>query len=420
MDRIYDIENGYFIFTVFSSLRCKLDCEHCYLSKEQRRNSPILDLNKFEEACIKVNDYFINEIPEENEKNIYLYWYGGEPTELGVDYFYKAKEITNRVFSKKITVKHMLLTNLMTDQTKWLQLYKDFCDSHVQSSYDYHMRGQKYLELWKKNVKYLKSNGIKVSAINVVNNTMLGKEKEIYDDYQELDLDEIGFLPFMKNTTNMTLQGKNFLNNRATMKEFSEFNINLTKMSFKYFPKITITNGNVYHIMKNYFNQSEIEEINIRNNIARQTMFLLPDGNFCLPDYYDNYFENNEYIKWEKNITPVNYVELKQKHYILDNGVEYLRNFENIFDKSFKEVLNSSERQNYLNKQITRDNREECKNCEYSNICLMEFWKTNNLDDSGECPGGKLFIKWLIEYYEGLSNLQKIAFKKYIEDSHLK
>lgn len=420
MDRIYDIENGYFIFTVFSSLRCKLDCEHCYLSKDQRRNSPILDLKEFEKACIKVNDYFINNIPKENKKNIYLYWYGGEPTELGVDYFYKAKEITDKVFSKEIEVNHMLLTNLMTDQTKWLQLYKDFCNSEVQSSYDYHMRGKKYLEVWKKNVNYLKENGIKVSRINVVNNTMIGKEKEIFNDYQEVKMDELGLLPFMKNTTNMTLQGNNFINNRATMKEFSEFNINLTKLAFDSFPNIKLNNGNVFHIMKNYLEKSEKEEINIRNNIAGQTMFLLPDGNFCLPDYYDDYFKNKEYIKWHKNNLPENYDKLKSSHYILDNGVEYLRNFENIFDKSFEEVLNSKERQSYLNKQITRDNQKQCKNCEYQNLCLMEFWKTDNLDDSGECPGGKEFIKWLINWYEDLKPLEKLVFKKYIKDSHLK
>ena len=70
----FSIENGYFIFTLMPSLRCSLNCPHCYLSKEQRRNSPIMKLEDLEIACQKVDDYY----QKNNIKNklIVFYWYG--------------------------------------------------------------------------------------------------------------------------------------------------------------------------------------------------------------------------------------------------------------------------------------------------------------------------------------------------------
>lgn len=419
--RIYDIENGYFVFTVFSSLRCKLNCKHCYLSEDQRRNSPILDLKDFENICEKVNDYFMKNVKSE-EKNIYFYWYGGEPSEVGQDYLLEAKEIEEKVFDKSIKLENIILTNLMYDVESWIPFYKKFTNNYVQTSYDYLMRGSNYLKIWKENVKKLKKAGIRVSALNVVNQTMKNKELDVIKDYMELDLDEIGFLPFQKNTTNMAVQGKNYLENRGSMQSFSDFNIKLSKLTLNnvFNNEKIFNNGNISHIMKNYLEQSEDENINVINNIARQTLFLLPNGDFCLPDYYNDYFKNKEYTKLEVNALPKDYKQIKNfKPYVLDNGVEYLRIFDNGVSKSFEEILNSKERQSYLNKQKDRAGQKECQECKYKNICVMEFWKDSNLDNSGECPGGKQLIEFLINYYENLDEDKKQIFKEKFLNVHL-
>jgi radical SAM protein with 4Fe4S-binding SPASM domain len=406
--RIYDIENGYFVFTVFSSLRCSLDCPHCYLSKFDRKFSPSLDLNTdFKNICIKINDYFVNEIPKQNKKDIIAYWYGGEPTELGPSYFYLAKAITDNIFDKSINFRHQILSNLMGNMKIWIPLFKHVCNNYVQTSYDYLMRGKNYLNIWKKNVILVHEAGIKISAINVVNKTMIGKEQEIFDELTSLNIYEIGFLPFMKNTTNMAENGSNYLENAATMAEYSEFVINFTKIVLKDFDinkpnyGLKIIIGPMHHIL---YNKILIENGNndIRNNIAGQTMFLLPKGDFVLPDYKDNYFNEEEYINKFGNIDRNSI----SNGNCLDNGIEYLRKFENILNNDMKTVLNSSERQDYLSKQKNRDNQEECKNCQYQNICLMEFWKTTNLDNSDECPGAKKYIEYLNEFYNNL-NLQE-------------
>ena len=52
------IESGYFIFTLMPSLRCSLNCPHCYLSLEQRRNSPIMTIEDLTTAALKVDAYY--------------------------------------------------------------------------------------------------------------------------------------------------------------------------------------------------------------------------------------------------------------------------------------------------------------------------------------------------------------------------
>jgi MoaA/NifB/PqqE/SkfB family radical SAM enzyme len=54
----FSIESGYFVFTLMPSLRCKLNCPHCYLSVDERRNSPIMSLEDLKVVCQKVFDYY--------------------------------------------------------------------------------------------------------------------------------------------------------------------------------------------------------------------------------------------------------------------------------------------------------------------------------------------------------------------------
>lgn len=112
-------------------------------------------------------------------------------------------------------------------------------------------------------------------------------------------------------------------------------------------------------------------------NIAGQTLFLLPNGDFCLPDYKNGF-------------------------------QEYLRIFGNALDKSFEEIIFGKERSLYLRKQALRNKNKDCLNCEHSNKCVMEFWKDNREND--DCFGGKKYIEWLLNYVQ--ENKIKIGDQK--------
>lgn len=354
----FSIENGYFIFTLMPSLRCSLNCPHCYLSKEQRRNSPIMKLEDLEIACQKVDDYY----QKNNIKNklIVFYWYGGEPTEMGIDYFTQATLMMNRIFSeeKGYTVKHTILTSLLTiDTTIWFPFFKQYCNNHFQSSFDGLMRGKNYVKKWEEKIKQAKDYGLSIGTISVVNHELLKVgAKETINYLSNLGIKEISFLPFMWNEQN---DGASYNKYAPTMNAWSDFMIEASEEYFyrkqnnQFVPEI----GQLSFIMHQ-------KEQPLMANVAAQTLFLLPNGDFVLPDYKKGY-------------------------------QEYMRVFGNILESDFDHVLKSAERKSYLRKQVLRDTNEECLNCEHADKCVMEFWKKNREQD--DCFGGKRYVEWLLE-----------------------
>lgn len=355
----FSIESGYFIFTLMPSLRCSLNCPHCYLSKEQRRSSEIMSLDNLEKTSIKVDAYYQSKGIK--NKVIVFYWYGGEPTEMGMDYFQKATEMLNKIFSKEkgYYTKHTVLTSLLTvDTDVWFPFFKKYGDNHFQSSFDGLMRGKNYVRKWEEKIIKANQEGLDVGTISVVNHELLKDGATAVMEYlSNLNIKEVSFLPFMWNEQN---NGQAYDKYAPSMNAWSDFMIEASEFYFaakkenRHVPEI----GQLSFIL-NQQNKS------LMANIAGQTLFLLPNGDFVLPDYKNGY-------------------------------QEYMRVFGNILKEDFSSILQSKERKAYFRKQVLRDNNQECLDCEHSDKCVMEFWKKNRQDD--DCFGGKRYVEWLLNY----------------------
>lgn len=367
---IINIENGYFILTMFPTLKCEINCPHCYLTKEQRSGENSLSPEVFTDMLIKVKQYYLDK--NITSPKIIFYWYGGEPTVLPLDYYKELIAIQKEILPKSFSIKNQFLINLQKFQPKWLQFFKNETDNYFQSSYDYLMRGENYLNNWIKNINKSVKMGFNVGAISVFNSTMINKEEIIYKQISKLNLVEIGFLPFMKNYTNLADEAKEYKKWYGNMFEFSKFLINFTKLHIEDLKqnKKTFRIGNIAHILKKQ------EFKHTYSNIAGQTMFFYENGDFGLPDYFDNYLDRKE-IEYQ--------------------DVEFVNIFKNISKNSFEDVLNSENRENFIEKQINVNNDRRCLSCEYKKLCTMEIWKSSNIDNSGECPGSYNFIEYIIE-----------------------
>ena len=125
----------------------------------------------------------------------------------------------------------------------------------------------------------------------------------------DLKIKEISFLPFMWNEQN---DGKSYNKYAPTMNAWSDFMIEASEYYFEaknnneYVPDI----GQLSFIM----NQKERPML---ANIAAQTLFLLPNGDFVLPDYKNGF-------------------------------QEYMNVFGNILTQDFNSVLQSVNRKAYL------------------------------------------------------------------------
>lgn len=351
----FSIESGYFVFTMMPSLRCSLNCPHCYLSKEQRRSSEILSIESLGLACEKVADYYRRRVLK--EKTIVCYWYGGEPTEMGQEYFENAVATIGKAFPEGdgYTVRHTVLSSLIKIDPSWHDLFHKYCDGEIQTSFDWKMRGEGYVRHWKKSVRSARSSGLRVSTISVVNREILELGPENVLNYlTDLGIAETSWLPFMWNEQN---DGGAYTRFAPTMRAYSEFMVQLTR----HWMNLKAIGANPPEIGQLRFILEQQAKGGLAN-IAGQTLFLLPNGDFVLPDYR--------------------------------NGCqEFMQPFGNILNQSFDEVLSSPERRAYLRKQVLRNGNIDCGGCSHGGHCLMEFWKENREGD--DCFGAKGYIEWL-------------------------
>lgn len=350
------IERGRLILTMMPSLYCKLDCPHCYLTKEQRKSKECLSLEQITITCDKIKSYYQSKGTD--NATIDIYWYGGEPTSMGTELFSNMCDIINTTFQKH-TVKHTLLSALVgVDTDQWAPIIKKYCNSKIQTSYDGLMRGERYDQTWQKQVRYAISEGLEVNTLSVFNQAIKkdGYEKT-FIKLGELGIKECGWLPFQKNTRNNNtgMYGQY----STSMEEFSEFMISFTDMNDQ------VHRSAKFLIANEFFINSMIVYGTKMSNTGAQTLFLMPNGDMVLPDY-------------DKD------------------NIEFMKVFGNILTQSFEQVLTSQPRRDWLRKQINRNNNKECLACDRWNCCLMEFWKNNNDDD--DCYGAKDYIEWLQSY----------------------
>lgn len=367
------IEDGYFVFTLMPSLKCSLKCPHCYLSLEQRKSSEILSLDNLELAAGKVADYYRN--TPLATKTVVCYWYGGEPTEMGIPYF---TEAVRRIKTKMpegegFAIKHSVLSSLLMVNDEWFSVFRDVCAGEIQTSFDWTMRGKGYIKAWEKQVRAAQKAGLKVSTISVVNRDLinLGPVKTL-DYLADLGIAETSWLPFMLNEQNAAGAHEKFA---PSMNEYSDFMIHLSLLWLERdakgetLPEI----GQMRFILGQ-------EQRGGQANIAGQTLFLMPNGDFSLPDY-----------------------DL--------NGKEFLRPFGNILTQRFSEVLSSPARRAYIRKQVLRNHNEDCNACDHADKCLMEFWKKNRSGD--DCFGASRYVQWLVDEQNNLPRKLNDALRPY-------
>jgi sulfatase maturation enzyme AslB (radical SAM superfamily) len=354
--RPFSIESGYFVLTLMPSLFCKLRCPHCYLSLEQRKDRTVMAVEQLKTACEKIDAYYQQrKIPQ---KTIVCYWYGGEPTSMGQEYFVAAAEAINGVFAleKGYEIRHTVLTALVGVESSWFDIFDHYGKGAFQTSYDGLMRGAGYMRRWEKAVREATGHGLKLSTISVVNRALLDQGPvETLDYLASLGVTETSWLPFMWNDQNSAGAYEQFA---PRMVEYDEFMIAMTKHWI-----VRKKNGdNLPEIGQMRFILGQ-EQSELLANIAGQTLFLLPNGEFVLPDYREG---------WK----------------------EFMQPFGNILEHDFETVLSSPARRRYLRRQVLRNGNPECQQCDHTDKCIMEFWKDNRVGD--DCFGAKTYVEWVL------------------------
>jgi len=313
------IEQGHFVLTMMPSLFCELDCPHCYLSKAERRDPTRLSDAHIARILKKIDAYYDRRGID--KKTIHAYQYGGEPTSMGVASFTSMLDTIEAALpaEKGYDVRHTILTSLVdVDLDEWLPIFRDRCGGFLQTSFDGRMRGGKYLRTWEGKMAEARDRGLDLSTISVVNSRLLQDGPESTLDYlSEMGVVECSFLPFMWNEQN---DGKAYDRLAPTMAAWSEFMIRITE----HWIARRAAGLHCPEIGQLRFIQAQSEMDSPVSNVAGQTLFLMPNGDFALPDYRNG---------WQ----------------------EYMNRFGNGLGLDFEQVLNSPKRRAYMRRQMTRN-----------------------------------------------------------------
>lgn len=352
------IENGHFVLTMMPSLYCTLNCPHCYLSKAERRDTTRLSDQDLANILSGIRAYYkARNLPR---VSIHAYQYGGEPTSMGIEAFTSMLDTIDAAFPTQdgYDLRHTILTALIgVDLDAWAPLVHQRCASYLQSSYDGRMRGGGYLTDWLGQMAKARELGITMGTVSVVNSRILSDGPEAtLDTLERLGVAEASFLPFMENLQNT---GKIYDTLAPSMHAWSRFMIALTE---RWIARVQ-QGGRPPEIGQLRFILSQAASEKGLANTAAQTLFLLPNGDWALPDYRQGW-------------------------------TEYMNRFGNGIQQDFASVLRSPKRKAYLRKQALRNGNPECMGCPHGGHCVMEFWKPNRSDD--DCFGGRTYVEWVL------------------------
>lgn len=180
--------------------------------------------------------------------------------------------------------------------------------------------------------------GLRVAKISVVNSDLLNQgAANTLDTLAEFGICESGWLPFMLNEQNSVAD--KYDRYAPTMHAFNDYMISLLDHWYSLQYRVS----DAPSIGEAHFAVDRARRTRM-SNMCGQTLFLLLNGDFVLPNYKDVY-------------------------------KEYMHKFGNILEPetSFHDILVSRERRLYMRRQMTRNKNPKCQGCDYKNACLLEF-----------------------------------------------
>ena len=158
LDKVIGSEDFDHLVYIRLTEACNAYCEHCFIPKNPKKME-IADVYNVSKKIISITN------PGDR---ILIQFHGGEPTILGVETL-TSWALNLRVLLSSRTVLFGIQTNLISFNEKWVEFYKEYCNSTVGVSYDTDIRYQrnsgklskeKYEQSFEINLRKLVSSGL--------------------------------------------------------------------------------------------------------------------------------------------------------------------------------------------------------------------------------------------------------------------
>ena len=184
-----------------ASAVCNLDCSYCfYLDREADPYKEMPARRMSEETLERLVDtYLFYSYPQ----SVFAFQ-GGEPTLAGYPFFEKLIELQQRYGRNGQHVSNALQTNAMLLDEKWCQLFREFHwllgvsldgPEEVHDLYRVNKAGHGTWKRVVESVELLIKEKVEFNILCVVNQTNVGKAREIYKFFKSLGVDNMQFIP---------------------------------------------------------------------------------------------------------------------------------------------------------------------------------------------------------------------------------
>lgn len=219
---VYDLDE--FEINVFVTRKCNLDCSHCYIDRERRRDDDYIKVERLGEILDEMEAFFkVN-----NFKVINIGLYGGEITQMPNEYL---EEVVDKIeekikkYSPKTEVNFKVSTNLIAKNFEDYLKLLDKVDI-IGISYDIEVnRFNAYNQkIWEENLKKLQSLNKRVTLNFTITNKVMGHEEHFIEIIKKYNINSIHLGYYVPS-------GKNIQNDlRPTHKQHSDFCKNMINL----------------------------------------------------------------------------------------------------------------------------------------------------------------------------------------------
>lgn len=205
--------------------RCNLRCKYCYEAVSHGGADMTVEDARSAFAWTER----LAELRKDDE--ILFMWFGGEPFAVGMQRICELLQIQQEIFvHSAIKVRNVVQTNLMQWDDELIPIIKKHFDNSISVSLDFNpqMRlfpnGKPSQSTVLGNVAKLKAAGIRVGLVGTLTKSDIGREREIYAFYKELNC------PFRLNRAHASGNAQMTDEEFMSVAEFDELVIDMFKM----------------------------------------------------------------------------------------------------------------------------------------------------------------------------------------------
>lgn len=371
---------------------CNLHCEHCFIPSNPKK----IELSYY------ANNQLINDLEKyggiKKGEKIYLQWHGGEPTLLGYEYLSDAIEQINKNSNYKYM--HGIQTNLMNfhkDTEKWVNLYKQYFDSHLGISWDFgirHIKSQTLsssetnerfeIQFWE-NVALANSYNLDLYMVVTATKVFFEHFKNPFAFFEMMVEKGITKLNFERITkTGFARESWNKLG--LSNKEYSDYMSKFFKAYLlfkKNNPEINLNISPFDGLLRSVIKLELKENHHLSHKDSANVWDILSyknQGYGCWSGECDTRFHTIDSNGYKHGCTALT-SEQDNKNKSLNINVQKIV----WFNKK------ESQRDTILNERKAR--QQSCDNCEFISICSSGCLSVEKFDESQECSGAKILFK---------------------------